>query len=625
MNSRLSRTRLAPAGAETSMSAYAGPSWWLFTLSCLFSVCLGMSAAGQSYTSIVVFGDSLSDVGNDAALSYAKYGVVAQVPGTATGYTNGRFTDGLDTTPPAHNYTGVWIEQLAAKFAAHPTIRNSLGGGTDYAYGYATTNTGTSVLTYGPSNALSITVNNMGQQVTDYLATRPTVNSSTLYVLWGGSNDLLNLTNTTDITNSAAREVAIVQQLINAGATDFLIPNLPPLGLIPRLNQIPAQSAAATAAAQVFNQALSTGLGQLVSANPGKTLHIFPLDIYTLFNTVVGPPLAPGFSNVTSSSSAFFGASNANVNPDTYLFWDDLHPTTFGHNQIAAAALTLLGTPVQTSVTLTAPTTSTNPNSTVQFTASVAATSGIPTGTVTFLDGSTPLGSALVSGSTPTGTATFSTASLSSGTHNITASFAGVNGYASSTSAAVAVNVAFPAVGISVSPLTLTISRGSTGTSNVMLSSSGGYSGTLTVACGNVPAKIACSVGTSSVSVTPSNTPANPAVSVITINTNNVANNHIPPGIGSPGLRIAVALLLIPATLSVPLRRKHLKGVPTLLRTLIFITTLCALAGLSGCGGDPLAHDSPAGSYQIPIVVTPPNSGSGTLTSTTITLTVTVQ
>ena len=34
--------------------------------------------------------------------------------GPASGYTAGRFTDGTDTVPAAHNYNGVWVEQLAA-------------------------------------------------------------------------------------------------------------------------------------------------------------------------------------------------------------------------------------------------------------------------------------------------------------------------------------------------------------------------------------------------------------------------------------------------------------------------------------------------------------------------------
>ena len=196
------------------------------------------AASAQKYTSIVVFGDSLSDTGNDADLSQAKYGF--RLPGPLFDYTDGRFTDGMDTVPAAHNYFGVWVEQLAATFPAKPPIKPSLEGGKDYAYGFAFTGSGTTDLTFGPG--LFITINNVGQQITDYLATHPKIDDKTLFVVWAGANDVINAAAPKDIVNAAVDQATNVQRLIDAGATQFIVPNLPNLGTIPRFNGSPVTS-----------------------------------------------------------------------------------------------------------------------------------------------------------------------------------------------------------------------------------------------------------------------------------------------------------------------------------------------------------------------------------------------
>ena len=72
----------------------------------------------------------------------------------------------------------------------------------------------------------------------------------------------------------------------------------------------------------------------------------------------------------------------------------------------------------------------------VTFTATVTANapgSGIPTGTVTFLDGSTTLGTGTLNGS---GIATFSTSALTVGSHSITVVYGGDTDFTTSTSSA---------------------------------------------------------------------------------------------------------------------------------------------------------------------------------------------
>ncbi len=312
------------------------PNSWLCLFSALLFTFTAALAQAQEYTSIVVFGDSLSDTGNVAHLTEAKYGV--RIPGPEADYTDGRFTDGDDTLPAAQNYFGVWIEQFAAMLPSKPIIKNSLDGGTDYAYGFATTGSGTAAFTFGPSDSLFVDVNNIGQQITDYLATSPRINDKTLFVVWGGAIDLLYATSTDDVIKAAFNQAINIQRLINAGATQFIIPNLPPLGLVPRLNGSPATSIPATQASVLFNQVLTAGLDIVHDFNRGRHLNLVRLDVFALFNQIIASPSKYSLTDVTTSSQGI-----PTIDPDTYLFWDDLHPTTRGHNILAITAARVIG------------------------------------------------------------------------------------------------------------------------------------------------------------------------------------------------------------------------------------------------------------------------------------------
>jgi phospholipase/lecithinase/hemolysin len=286
------------------------------------------------YTSIVVFGDSLSDSGNVAHLTATKYGV--EIPGPYADYTAGRFTDGADTLPPAENYFGVWVEQLAATFPSKPAVVDSLDGGTDYAYGFATTGSGTGLFTFGPSDSLYVNVDNVGQQITDYLATKPKITDKTLFVVWGGAIDVLYATTENQVIDAGIDQILNIQRLVDAGATQFIIPNLPPLGSVPRLNGSPATAVPATQASAVYNDVLGGGVALLRFLDFDKHPQLSELDVFSLFNKILRSPSSYSLVNVTMSSQGM------PVDPDTWLFWDDLHPTTRGHNILAVAAAGIL-------------------------------------------------------------------------------------------------------------------------------------------------------------------------------------------------------------------------------------------------------------------------------------------
>jgi phospholipase/lecithinase/hemolysin len=307
-------------------------------LLCLVAVallgCTGLLAEVKDYSTIVVFGDSLSDSGNVAHLTDSLYGI--RLPGPLINYTDGRFTDGFDTQPAALKYFGNWVEQFAASLPSQPQVRDSLDQGTNYAYGFATTGTGTSTLGFGPSNLFPVQVENVGQQITEYLGTHPKIDRKTLFIIWGGAVDILYATSAKDVFDAAVRQVGNIQRLIDAGATQIMVVNLPPLGLTPRLNGSATASQLATVESAVFNLLLGSGVSILQDVYRFRRLTVYRLDTFRLLNSIVA---APGAFAITNASSPAQGTAS---DPDTFLFWDDLHPTTRGHNILADKATSLL-------------------------------------------------------------------------------------------------------------------------------------------------------------------------------------------------------------------------------------------------------------------------------------------
>ena len=303
-------------------------------------------ATTPAYSQILVFGDSLSDTGNVADVVDDKIGI--RFPGPTLGsfdsdydYTDGRFTDGTDTSPAAKTYKGVWHEQLATLFLGLKAADPSLDGGTDYAYGDAETGDGLRPITEGTGDErVTIDVENLNKQVTTYLTTNPAADPAALYIVWAGSNDLLDTDTTISPATAASNETAVVQRLAEAGATTFLLPNVPPLGLVPNH----AGDAALTQAASDFRDMYNADLDALQAtlAAEGKTVTFHRLDIFDLYTRLVSSGgAAYAFTNITDPSQG------ESVKPDQYLSWDGLHPTTYGHYQIAAEAYTLLtGIPI---------------------------------------------------------------------------------------------------------------------------------------------------------------------------------------------------------------------------------------------------------------------------------------
>lgn len=314
-----------------------------FFVALLFSAPNGFAQAAPTFSQVVVFGDSLSDNGNIRHRLEDAYGV--GYPGGEFNYSDGRFTNSSDTNPGSAVYVGTWHEQLERDLLLLPNgaITNSLDGGTNYAFGGATTADGTSARTVisNPDpfvgGELTVDVDNIGKQVDDYIAGNAP-DPAALYVIWGGGNDFFDDRSDATVLTVATNVSENMKELAGAGARSFLVPNVPPLGLIPHYKDDPETAAALNSASAKYRDQLNADLDAAVTslAADGITITLYRLDVYGLFYRLAANPEDYGFTNITDS------AQGADVNPDEYLFWDDIHPTTAGHFQIATAAYDLL-------------------------------------------------------------------------------------------------------------------------------------------------------------------------------------------------------------------------------------------------------------------------------------------
>jgi lysophospholipase L1-like esterase len=236
----------------------------------------------------------------------------------------------------------VWHEQLALTFLGVPAATNSLGGGLNYAFGGATTMDGThdEVAVSTPLGDVTITIDDMGKQMDDYLAAH-VVDPSALYVVWGGSNDLRNDDSSASAVAAAARATALVSRLANAGAKYIMVPNVAPIGDIPRYADDPAKIASSNAAAAQYRNELAGDLTALQSSlatqniNPTFYRPDMWADTVRIFSN--GPRF--GFTNITNP------CQDSGGNPDQYVFWDDKHPTTAGHFRLAKTAFDSITNP----------------------------------------------------------------------------------------------------------------------------------------------------------------------------------------------------------------------------------------------------------------------------------------
>jgi hypothetical protein len=153
-----------------------------------------------------------------------------------------------------------------------------------------------------------------------------------------------------------------------------------------------------------------------------------------------------------------------------------------------------------TTTTLSASSTQLLPLQSITLTAAVAPQSGsnVPTGTVTFLDGSKSLGTAQL---TASGGATLNLASLPEGTHSISASYGGDAHDSPSTSSLLTVSVSAPDYAMVVSATSVNLTPGQQSSLTVTLIPEGGFNQPIKLSCSGLPQGTTCAFSPATVTL----------------------------------------------------------------------------------------------------------------------------
>lgn len=291
---------------------------FITTLIVSASILLPIKALAQQFNQYFIFGDSLVDNGNLYRLTGNQFP-------TSPPYFQGRFSNGP-----------VWSEILGSELKIVPvsSVNFAVGGSTS---GNVNALNG---LLGAQLPSLPFQVNSQFPQ----FSSQTPIDPNALYAISIGANDYLAQPLTLRATNSQVVVNNIstaVNTLIDKGARNIIVANLPTLGSTPQEQALGTTSVSTNLTVE-HNRNLNIALGAI--AHIRKDVNIIPLDVNAVFTEVTAKPDRFGLTNVSQPCFNRLAGTLCS-NPNQYLFWDELHPTTRGHELIAQYAASVINAP----------------------------------------------------------------------------------------------------------------------------------------------------------------------------------------------------------------------------------------------------------------------------------------
>ena len=319
----------------------------------LMLFCLLFTAAHADavpFDKLVVFGDSLSDVG-----------FTSQTSGGAAPchhfYFEGRFSNGP-----------IWIDHLATALHFDTSAEDQF---VDFAFGGAWAGDN---ISYDPK-----AVYKLSYEIEDYVNEKSAHGEKEgkhLFIIWSGSNDYLSGDPSIPLNEATKDAIDTIKRnmgtLIEDGARNFLILNLTDLGNTPKSRANgQAYVERVSALSKLHNENLALMLQSLRESHP--EIKLVEIDVMPYFNDLMTNPQKyhltnvndfcydgeyicfekPGNSEQASAKKQYdkypmttiapthgeqrsdWQKWNACSNPDDYVYWDKLHPTAAVHRLLA--------------------------------------------------------------------------------------------------------------------------------------------------------------------------------------------------------------------------------------------------------------------------------------------------
>lgn len=272
----------------------------------------------QPFSSLFVFGDSLSDAagGNNLMPMPPNEGGLA----TPSPYDNGRVSNG----PVAAEYLGGLLGLSQAQQFQY-AVAGARSGATGRIPGVGTVNTGlqtqVGVFAQGGANAAY---------------------AGGLFMVWAGANDLRDYLETATLNDDPSATFAsilgnlgqAVTTLYGLGARNFLLPNIPNLGLTPASQALGLQAmGGASYVTGLFNDAYGAAVDSWQSQLAGA--HLYTFDAFSAHNQLFGVSIQQGWNTSNGCLVPVDGATQPQSACSVSFYVDDIHPTTAVHQVLA--------------------------------------------------------------------------------------------------------------------------------------------------------------------------------------------------------------------------------------------------------------------------------------------------